>query len=302
MKSIGIDVGGTKVEAQVFTTEFTVLAASLRDTPRNYRDLVDTVADLIHWGRSEWGVQATGVASAGILNRKSGKTFAANVPIGGEAFPADIARRATSPITYVNDSHAFALSEAVFGAGQGYRRVAGVVIGTGVGGGFVVDRKTDAGHSGLAGEIGHTSIAAAWSDKYGVPLETCGCGRMGCVETYLSGPGLQRLAQAICGQATTVEQIASRREADMQVVWTAWCDLGAELLRNLVLMHDPDVIVLGGGLSRIETVAAELSQALESKKISDFPMPPVLLAQGGPTSGARGAAYAARQALDTGTP
>lgn len=301
MKTLGIDLGGTKIEAQIFDANFRQEQTRRIVTPRDYSDLVEAMADLIRWARTAFGVQGIGVSAAGLVDQVSGKAFAANLPVSGQAFPADLAQAAGCHVTYLNDCHALALSEAVLGAGKGKRRVAAVVLGTGVGGGVVQDGRIVRGASGLAGEIGHTSAPAAWHDCFGIPVVACGCGRKGCIETYLSGPGLVRLGQVMLGQQCDAPRIIAGRADETRPVWAAWCDLGAELLRNLVLMHDPDIIVLGGGLSEAAGVADILSAELADRAIGGFAMPPVVPAEGGPTSGGRGAAYAARrQALDHG--
>lgn len=293
MMSLGIDLGGSKIEAQVYDGGFLQRDMRRVATPRDYDGLVAAMADLIGWAKETAGIEVVGVAAAGLVHPETGLTFAANLPVAGRPFPDDLRRVAGLPLTYLNDCQAFAMSEAVFGAGKAHGKVAAVVLGTGVGGGVVLDRKALAGASGLAGEIGHTSAPAAWHAAHGVPVLTCGCGRKGCVETYLAGPGLVRLAQHLLGRDMEAVAIVAGRAGETRKVWQAWCDLGAELLRNLVLMHDPDVIVLGGGLAALPEVADAFGAGLRARTIGGFPMPPVVLAEGGPTAGGRGAAFAA---------
>jgi predicted NBD/HSP70 family sugar kinase len=119
---------------------------------------------------------------------------------------------------------------------------------------------------------------------------------MGCIETYISGPGLVRLAKHILGTDLTTAEIAARRDIDTAPVWRVWCDFSADLLHSLTLTADPDLIVLGGGLTHITGLVEDLSSAARRAQIGDFSVPEIVLAQGGETSGARGAAYAAWQA------
>jgi predicted NBD/HSP70 family sugar kinase len=189
-----------------------------------------------------------------------------------------------------------ALSEAVFGQGKGRRTVMALILGTGVGGGIAVDGAILQGPTDTGGEFGHTSAPAHLVAKHDLPIWRCGCGRMGCIETYIAGPGLVRLAKHILGTDLTTVEIAARRNIDTGPVWQVWCDFSADLLHSLTLTTDPDLIVLGGGLTHIDRLVEDLIAAARRAQIGDFAVPEIVLAQGGETSGARGAAYAAWQA------
>ncbi|MDB2501505.1 ROK family protein [Planktomarina temperata] len=214
----------------------------------------------------------------------------------GQPFPADIARAVGRPVTYVNDCRALALSEAIFGQGKGHRTVMALILGTGVGGGIAVDGAILQGPTHTGGEFGHTSAPAHLVAEHDLPIWRCGCGRMGCIETYIAGPGLARLAKHILGTDLTTVEIAARRDIDTGPVWQVWCDFSADLLHTLTLTADPDLIVLGGGLTHIDGLVEDLSATARRAQIGDFAVPEIVLAQGGDTSGARGAAYAAWQA------
>jgi predicted NBD/HSP70 family sugar kinase len=297
MSAIGIDLGGTKMEAQVFDDAWSVIARERRDTPRDYADLVHDVADLIAWAqdRAE-GAVPVGIGAAGLINPNTGLALTANLVATGHPFPADIEKAAGRSVTYVNDCRAMALSEAVFGKGQGYGTVMAVILGTGVGGGIAVNGAILQGPTMTGGEFGHTSAPAHLVKNHNLPVWKCGCGRMGCIETYIAGPGLSRLAKHMTGQDMSPPDIAEQRHGNMADVWLAWCDLTADMLHSLTLTVDPDVTVLGGGLSHIDGIVDELNAATRRAQIGDFGVPPITLAQGGDTSGARGAAYAAWQA------
>ncbi|HBS39897.1 ROK family protein [Rhodobacteraceae bacterium] len=297
MNAIGIDLGGTKMEAQVFDDAWSVAVRRRRDTPKDYADLVTELADLIRWADAQTsGTVPVGIGAAGLVNPKTGLALTANLVATGQLFPADIACTIGRPVTYMNDCRALALSEAVFGQGKGRRTVMALILGTGVGGGIAVDGAILQGPTHTGGEFGHTSAPAHLVAKHDLPIWRCGCGRMGCIETYIAGPGLVRLAKHILGTDLTTVEIAARRNIDTGPVWQVWCDFSADLLHSLTLTADPDLIVLGGGLTHIDRLVEDLSAAARRAQIGDFAVPEIVLAQGGETSGARGAAYAAWQA------
>ena len=297
MNAIGIDLGGTKMEAQVFDDAWSVAVRRRRDTPKDYADLVTELADLIRWADAQTGgTVPVGIGAAGLVNPKTGLALTANLVATGQLFPADIACTIGRPVTYMNDCRALALSEAIFGQGKGRRTVMALILGTGVGGGIAVDGAILQGPTHTGGEFGHTSAPAHLVAKHDLPIWRCGCGRMGCIETYIAGPGLVRLAKHILGTDLTTVEIAARRNIDTGPVWQVWCDFSADLLHSLTLTADPDLIVLGGGLTHIDRLVEDLSAAARRAQIGDFAVPEIVLAQGGETSGARGAAYAAWQA------
>lgn len=297
MNAIGIDLGGTKMEAQVFDDAWSVAVRRRLDTPKDYADLVTELADLIRWADAQTsGTVPVGIGAAGLVNPKTGLALTANLVATGQLFPADIACTIGRPVTYMNDCRALALSEAVFGQGKGRRTVMALILGTGVGGGIAVDGAILQGPTHTGGEFGHTSAPAHLVAKHDLPIWRCGCGRMGCIETYIAGPGLVRLAKHILGTDLTTVEIAARRNIDTGPVWQVWCDFSADLLHSLTLTADPDLIVLGGGLTHIDRLVEDLSAAARRAQIGDFAVPEIVLSQGGETSGARGAAYAAWQA------
>lgn len=296
MIAAGIDLGGTKAEMQIFNADWAPIASRRDATPDDYSALVAMLTTQIAWAQAQAGSDLPiGIGAAGLVNPATGLVLAANLCASGYPLPADIAKAACTHITYINDCKALALSEAVFGAGCGQRTVLSITLGTGIGGAIAVDGALLLGPTQMGGEVGHTAAPAHLVLEHRLPLVLCGCGRVGCAETLIAGPGLTRLAVALTGQSLTAPDIAARRHFDMQPVWSVWCDLVADLLRNLTLTIDPDIIVLGGGLSQIAGVADDLSDALTRAQLADFATPPIVIATGGETSGARGAAYAAWQ-------
>ena len=300
MTAVGIDLGGTKIEAQVFDDAWSVIARQRTETPKNYDELVSVMAEQIRWALTQIGGAAPiGIGAAGLVNPANGLALTANLAATGHPFPADIEEATGCPVTYVNDCRALALSEAVFGQGKGHDTVMALILGTGVGGGICVNGRILRGPTMTGGEFGHTSAPAHIVSQYDLPLVRCGCGRMGCIETYISGPGMSRLAKHLTDEIMAPPEIAAKRNGEMAKVWKIWCALAADLLHTLTMTADPDIIVLGGGLSQIEGIADDLTQAMKCAQLSDFSSPQLVLAQGGDASGARGAAYAAwQEALD----
>lgn len=296
MKAVGIDLGGTKIEAQIFAEDWSIAARRRIPTPRDYPALVDAMAAQILWARETAGRNLpTGISAAGLVNPVTGHAFTANLPATGKPFPADIAKAVGQNVTYVNDCRALALSEAVFGAALGLSPVACVILGTGVGGGVAVEGRLLQGHAMVGGEFGHFAAPAHLVAAHKLPVIRCGCGRMGCTETYIAGPGLQRMAKALTGRDLTSQEIAALKHDDAAIghVWAVWCDFVAEMIITLAFTFDPAAVVLGGGLSQIAGVTDDISAALARVQLAGFRSPQVILAEGGDASGARGAAYAA---------
>lgn len=297
MIAAGIDLGGTKIEAQIFGPDWQLTIRRRIETPKTYAALVDAMADQIAWVEAEAGQIPVGVAAAGLVNPATGLALTSNLPATGKPFPADIEKKANRRITYVNDCRALTLSEAVFGAASGQNPAVGLILGTGIGGGVTVDGRLMEGLADLGGEFGHFAIAAAPVVAHGLPVIRCGCGRMGCTETLIAGPGLARIARHLTGREVTPPEIAARRktEPDLAKCWDIWCELVAEMLLTLCMTVDPACIVLGGGLSQAPGLVEDLTNALARAQLPGFNCPEIRLAEGGDASGARGAAYAAWQ-------
>ncbi len=295
MTAIGIDIGGTKIEMQVFADDWTRIHRSRCATPKDYTALLDAIAGLVAEADTLAGPAPLGISAAGTIDRRTGLAVTSNLPAQGKPFPADLVARLGRPVAFINDCRAMALSEARLGAGRGFARVLGLVLGTGVGSGFIRNGVAEEGASGIVAELGHIALPAPLMQQHGLPLLRCGCGRMGCFETLASGPGLARLAQHLTGRALTAPEVVALRGKDPAAdqVWRIWCDLIAELLVNATLTLDPDIIVLGGGLSAVEGLPADLSAALANAHIPNLALPLVSVAEGGDATGARGAALAA---------
>ena len=295
MIAAGIDLGGTKIEAQVFDENWQRTATNRIATPTTYAALVQAMATQIAWATAQAGTVPIGICAAGLVNPATGLALTANLPASGKPFPADITAAAHQPITYINDCRAQALSEAMFGAARGFATAMALNLGTGIAGGIVVDGRLLHSPSGTGGEFGHFPISAVPIVKHGLPVLACGCGRMGCTETLIAGPGLQRLARLKTGRDLSTHAITENRQTDpaLAAVWAIWLELVTDLLITLTLTADPACIVLAGGLAQVDGLLPELTASLQSAQLGDFAIPTLRLAEGGDATGARGAAYAA---------
>lgn len=298
MIAAGLDLGGTKIEAQLFDANWQQAGRRRIDTPKDYAGLVAAMADQIAWAEAQAGhALPIGISAAGLINPDTGLALTANLPASGHPFPADIQAASGRLVTYLNDCRALALSEAIFGAAKGASPALGLVLGTGLAGGVVVDGRLMPAHAAVGGEFGHFPLSAGPVQAHGLPILPCGCGRAGCTETLLSGPGLTRIAVHVCGQPLTPQHITTTRSTDpvSARVWAIWLELAADLLITLCFTIDPEVIVLGGGLSQAPGLTDDLALALRRAMLPGFRIPQICLAQGGDASGARGAAFAAWQ-------
>ena len=293
MIAAGLDIGGTKIAVQKFDQDWQLAEQRRVPTPESYDGLVMAVKDQIDWATGGNRDMPVGVGSAGLINPGTGLAITANLPATGRPFARDVAQAANRQVPFLNDCRAMTLSEAVFGAGQDASVVLGLILGTGVGGGVAVDGGLFEGPAGVGGEFGHIATSAGLVSQHGLPVIRCGCGRLGCIETLIAGPGLARIAEARTGTPHSPEEIAAKRREKhaLSEVWQIWCGLVADLLATLSFAIDPQVVVIGGGLSRIDGLVADLDAALQAAQFDGFAVPEIRLTEGGDASGARGAAY-----------
>lgn len=298
---VGVDLGGTKIEGAVMDGAGAMLARRRVDTPSgDYARTVGAVADLVDALSSEvaqagWGeIAVLGVGAPGALSPASGLIKNANSTcLNGRPLDRDLAQATELPIRLANDANCFALSEAIDGAGAGKSCVFGVILGTGVGGGIVVDGKPLVGLHAIGGEWGHNPLPDP--GELETPGPDCYCGRRGCVEIWCSGPALTRDYREASGDpVTTVEEVVARAQDGE---WTARKVLGRHLdrlsraLASVVNVLDPDVIVLGGGLSNMQHLYRELPKAMRPHIFSDVFETPIAPPAHGDSSGVRGAAW-----------
>lgn len=296
-----IDLGGTKIEAALLDSEFNPVKRHRVATPsQDYDDLLVAIAAQINWLRDESGDQnlAIGIGIPGIVNKKTGLTLTSNLPTKGKKFRQDISNIVGQDVPLENDCRCFALSEANGGAGEGFSKVFGLIVGTGIGGGLCNDGVLTEGFNALPVEAAHLPLPATMVVKHNLPLLKCGCGRTGCYETFVAGPGFARLAKHITGKEVTAEEIsklADQGDVEFQKVKQVWVELYAHMLDMIMLMTDPDCIILGGGTSLIKDLPATLSAEMENIKLKNTEIPKLLVAKFGDSSGVRGAAMLVKQ-------
>ena len=294
MLRFGVDIGGTKIE--VAALEGSVVRGRRRvPTPRDdYEGTLRAVAGLVRGLEAECGAAATvGVGMPGALSPADGLVMNSNsVWLNGRALAQDLAAVLPLPLRFENDANCFALSEAVDGAAKGARAVFGVIVGTGTGGGVVLDGRVWTGRNAIAGEWGHNPLPRPGLEE--MPGPPCYCGRTGCIETWLSGPGLARDYGRTTGMRADPAEIATRAEqGDAGAVATLarYEDRMARALAAVVNIFDPDVIVLGGGLSNLSRLYRNVPLLLPQHVMSEQVTTWVLPAVHGDSSGVRGAAW-----------
>ncbi|MCC6007359.1 MAG: ROK family protein [Rhodobacteraceae bacterium] len=294
----GLDLGGTKIEASLFGPDWDVLATRRRPTPtESYAALLDALAEEVAWLRDQArpGLPV-GLGMPGPIVPRQERFIAVQLPLAGERLAADLAAATAGPVPVENDANCFALSEAVAGAARGAETVFGLILGTGVGGGLVAGGAVLHGRQGYAGEIGHTGVPADVLSALGLPVFSCGCGRRGCFETCLSGPGLSRLARHLAELDLPPQEVTARAAAGDPAclrVLEVWSAIAARLIETLQMAYDPDCIVLGGGLSRMPGLLEQLRAALPDPPHYGQMAAELRLAEGGDSSGTRGAAIMA---------
>lgn len=294
MLRFGVDLGGTKIEA-IALDGHAVRARGRVATPRDdYEGTLRAVAGLVERLEREAGGEGpVGVGMPGAVSPANGSVKNANSSwLNGRRITEDLARLLPRPLRFENDANCLALSEAVDGAGQGARVVFGVILGTGTGGGIVVDRKVWTGHNAIAGEWGHNPLPRAAAEE--LPGPPCYCGQAGCIETFLSGAGLSRDHARATGQrAEPAEIVARARNGDRSAEATLarYEDRMARALSSVINIVDPDVIVFGGGLSNMGRLYENVPRLLERYVFSDRVDTPVLPPAHGDSSGVRGAAW-----------
>ena len=290
---IGIDLGGTKIEGVLLAPDGTESSRVRVPTPRgDYDGTIAAIVALVNELQPD-GVDVTvGVGTPGSANPASGLHRNSNSTcLNGRPFEADLAAQLDYPLAMANDANCFALSEAVDGAGRDGRVVFGVILGTGCGGGVVIDREVVVGRNGIGGEWGHMALPRR--DGAGWSVRPCYCGRSDCIEQYISGSALEAEYLAATGQAATVEQMQSVIDEDQVArdVFDGFHDRLAESLVTVVDVLDPDVIVIGGGLSNLDSIYEKVPPLVHARAFSDHCDTPIRRAVHGDSSGVRGAAW-----------
>jgi fructokinase len=291
---IGVDLGGTKIEAVVLDDAGRERFRRRVATPRDdYDGTLAAITGLVEEGEREAGPCTVGVGMPGVISPATGLVKNANSTwLNGRPFREDLGARLGREVRLANDANCFALSEAVDGAGAGHSCVFGVIIGTGTGGGIVVDRRVLTGANAIAGEWGHNPMPWPTAAERSGPA--CYCGRRGCIETYLSGPGLARDHLEIDGTTLSAEEIVRRAgdgDGACQQTLQRYEERMARALASIINVIDPDAIVLGGGMSNIATLYERVPTLWRSFVFSDQVATRLVPNRHGDTSGVRGAAW-----------
>ena len=293
MIRLGVDFGGTKIEAAAIAPDGSYAARVREPNPGRYEAALETVARLVQAVERETGpVPRVGVGMPGSVSPRTGALRNANsVWLNGRPFREDLERTLGRPVRLANDANCLALSEASDGAAAGERVVFAAIIGTGCGGGVVLDGRIIEGANGIGGEWGHTPLP--WPGPDELPANLCWCGRLGCLETYVSGTGLERDYAGHAEPLRAPDIVAAARAAEP--VAAAALDRYVDRLgRGLAVIADildPDVIVLGGGMSNVDELYARVPPVLAERMFSDVCETRLVRARHGDSSGVRGAAW-----------
>jgi fructokinase len=290
---IGVDLGGTKMEVLALGPGGEERFRHRVATPRGYNEVLAAIGSLVQRAEQEAGEGTVGVGAPGSLSPASALWRNCNLEFcNGRDLIGDLSGALSRPVRVENDANCFALSEAIDGAGAGAWIVYGVTAGTGLGGGMAVGGRLNRGGNGAAAEIGHVPLP--WLQKEDFPLPRCYCGLHGCAEQYLSGKGIARDFQAATGTAATGETImawAAEGRAEALTTVDRFHDRFARFLSVIVNILDPDVIVLGGGLSKVpgicEAITPRISRTTFARDVAVRFVP----AMHGDSSGVRGAAW-----------
>ena len=292
---IGVDLGGTKIEAIALAPDGTTLVRQRVLTPHDdYDATVQAIVDLVTSVERELGTQGTvGLGTPGAISPATGLIKNSNSTwVNGRNLAEDLKVRLNRPLRFNNDANCFALSEATDGGGANARVVFGVILGTGTGGGVIIDGRPLVGVNAIGGEWGHNPLP--WPTPEELPGPSCSCGRRGCLETFLSGPGFSRDYEADTGtqrQASEIAQAARDGETAAQAALARYEGRLARGLATVINLIDPDVIVLGGGLSNLDSLYERVPLLWTTYVFSDRIDTRLVRPVHGDSSGVRGAAW-----------
>jgi len=282
---IGIDLGGTKTEAILLDSSLNTVERKRLPTPKNnYQEILETIQYLVNDLTRDISNYTVGICTPGAISKKTGLIKNSNTQcLIGKSLREDLEKKLDKKISIENDANCFALSEATMGAAKNNSFVFGVILGTGVGGGIVINGKIHHGRTNIAGEWGHHTL-----HKNG---KSCYCGKKGCVESYISGPALEQRWEELTGKKQNLPEIITSLDNSKFIQWKQeFLDNFGTGLANVVDILDPDVIVLGGGLSNIDFLYSDGIENVYEKVFSDLVDTPILKNTLGDSSGVFGAA------------
>ncbi|MDO4626524.1 MAG: N-acetylglucosamine kinase [Pasteurellaceae bacterium] len=295
----GFDIGGTKIELAVFNKKLEKQYSERVETPKeSYQQWLDTIVELVNKADQKFGCQGSvGLGLPGFVNQETGIAEITNIRVAdNRPILTDLSARLGREVRAENDANCFALSEAWAEENQHYPSVLGLILGTGFGGGLIINGKVYSGQVGMAGELGHIQLnyhalkLLGWDNA---PIYPCGCGNQGCLDNYLSGRGFEMLYQDLEGRKLSAKQIIENfyagEESALQFV-DLFVQLTAICLGNIITAFDPHAIILGGGLSNFDYLYDALPKALPARLMRSAKVPPIKKARFGDSGGTRGAA------------
>lgn len=284
MSRIGIDLGGTKTEGIILNDNLEPIERKRILTPQNdYNAILNSVVDLVNDLKTKTNDSTIGICTPGAISKKTGLIKNSNTQcLIGMPLKEDLEKALGKKVSMENDANCFAMAEAKMGAAKDYDVVFGVIMGTGVGGGIVINKKIHHGRTNIAGEWGHHTLHQNGNKCY--------CGKNGCVETYISGPALEKRWNELTGKKDSLPQIIQNLDDDKAIQWkNEFLHNFGTALANVIDILDPDAIVLGGGVSNVSFLYDEGKKAVYDSVFSDLVDTPILKNQLGDSAGVFGA-------------
>jgi len=285
LSKLGIDLGGTKTEAILLDDSLDVLERKRIKTPHDdYNEIINSISSLVSEVSQNISDFSLGVCTPGVISKQTGLIKNSNTQcLIGKPFKEDLEKNLDKKILIENDANCFAMAESKLGAAKDFELVFGVILGTGVGGGIVINGKLHSGITNIAGEWGHHTL-----HRDGNP---CYCGKNGCVETYISGPALEKRWLELTGKSQNLSDIVSNLDDEYRQKWkNEFIENFGYGLANVIDILDPDVIVLGGGLSNIDFLYSDGKNSVYEKVFSDLVQTSILKNKLGDSAGVFGAA------------
>ena len=284
MYKLGVDLGGTKTEAVLLDENFNIIERKRIPTPQNdYHQILNSISSLVLDISENVSDFSLGICTPGAISKKTGLIKNSNAQcLIGRSLKEDLENKLGKKISMENDANCFTMAESILGVAANYGLVFGVILGTGIGGGIVIDKKLHSGRTNIGGEWGHHTLHRNGN--------SCHCGKTGCVETYISGPSLENQWIKLTGKSQSLPEILSNIDNEIGKKWKyEFLENFGYGLANVIDILDPDVIVLGGGLSNIDFLYTEGKESVYSKVFSDLVDTPILKNKLGDSAGVFGA-------------
>lgn len=281
---LGVDLGGTKIEAILLDENFDVITRKRISTPQDdYENILDSISSLVREISENISDFSLGICTPGAISKQTGLIKNSNTQcLIGKSLKDDLENKLGKKISMENDANCFTMAEATLGAAIDFDLVFGVIIGTGVGGGIVIDKKLYPGRTNIGGEWGHHTLHRNGN--------LCYCGKTGCVETYISGPSLENQWTKLTGKSSSIQEILTNVDSEIGKKWKdEFIENFGFGLANVIDILDPDAIVLGGGLSNIDFLYTEGKESVYNKVFSDLIDTPILKNKLGDSAGVFGA-------------